>query len=719
MFRWKSLTIPRFYGINKKTNPVDVQDGVSIDAENVYQKFDGVISKRRGHSTMFSNDEDSSSVRVDEVGSARINGVKYYFKFSGGKFQYSTTSGGAVAEPATALAVATGELIWWAVLDDRLYFVDGTNPLRYFDPALDAIKNATVYARPTVAPTTAAGAGGFDYTYTVDSGDGESPAYGLVAEDPTVGRVSGATITIAENTGPQTLVAGDIVRIYSRATTVASGYVHVTTTQTGFVWLGNASENITTVAVDDTLPQLYTELGEAINASAPTGLTGIVEHYGRLIGWKDEKVYCAKVTNPNSFPPEDAINEAFVYGFGVGDGEPITRCFSFREALFVLKRTKIAVFPGIGPDDTGNNSFSFRRLETNGIGCIAPKSVSIVGEEGNNFLIFLSKDGFYATNGTSPERVGEQIEGEIQGIGDAILELSCSFYHKWDGFYYCFVGTDTNKSCWIYDTRKDEGTIVGWFKLTGINAVSANWDEDGYIFSNSRGICAEERSSDTSSDFSDVLFEYVAPGSVNTGTDVITVANSYATGKQITFRTTGTAPAPLVNNTSYFVINVSATEIQLATSAANAALGTQIDLTTAGTGDFTLISTKAINSFYTTNWMKFKDASVVKKVLKPSVIVNARATDINLTMTTAYDWADSFSDPHVITVQSSHLWGSLLWGSFIWSEGATAVTKNIAIARRKFRSIRYKFENNTINEGFDLQGLQQEFDYIRNRGNLT
>lgn len=718
MFRWKRLYIPRLYGLNLKTNPVDVNDGISIDASNVFQKFDGVITKRRGNAAMFTNDESANTKRIDELGSANINGTKYYFKFVDGVFKYATTATGATATISPSPAIATGGQIWWAVASDRLYFVDGTNVLRWFDPAALAIQSAAIYQRPTVAPTTASVGTGFDYTYTVDRKvdgfyTGESPAAQTSAI--LLNKVSAATIVVAENTGPQSLVVGDIIRVYSRSTSVASGFVLVATHTYSAGDDAANQASIATIAIDDTLPQLYTEQGEAINQSAPTGLTGLAEHYGRLVGWKDEKVYTAKISNPNSFPPEDAINEAFVYGFGEGDGEVIKRCISFRESLFVLKKTKISVFGGIGPDDTGNNAFSFRRLETNGIGCVAPKSAQVVGDEGSTLLIFLSLDGFYATSGDNPQRVGELIETEIQGIAEGTLALSASFFHKRDGFYYCFVGAENSKSCWIFDAKKDEGTVVGWFLLESINAVTVNWDDDKYIFGRADGVCLSERNGNVSSDFSDVRAEYVDPTAVDTGTDIITVANSYATDSTVIFRTTGTPPSPLVNNTTYFAINVSATTIKLASTAGGAA----INLTTAGTGKFTLLSPQAISAYYTTNWIKFKDPSLVKKVLKPSILLNAAATSISLTMTVAYDWVNNFSDSHAITVESSHLWGSGIWGTFIWGEGAIAVTKNIAIARRKFRSIRYKFANSTINQGFDLLGIEQEFDYIRNRGNLS
>jgi hypothetical protein len=65
---------------------------------------------------------------------------------------------------------------------------------------------------------------------------------------------------------------------------------------------------------------------------------------------------------------------------------------------------------------------------------------------------------------------------------------------------------------------------------------------------------------------------------------------TYVTGDavKVSVTTGNTLPAPLVAGTVYYVIAVSSTSIKLATSSALAAAGTAIDLTTAGTGFFTL-----------------------------------------------------------------------------------------------------------------------------------
>ena len=75
----------------------------------------------------------------------------------------------------------------------------------------------------------------------------------------------------------------------------------------------------------------------------------------------------------------------------------------------------------------------------------------------------------------------------------------------------------------------------------------------------------------------------------NASTNILTLASgTYPTGGKVRFTTTGTLPAPLAINTSYFIISVTATTIRVAESIENARLGTAIDITTTGTGTHTM-----------------------------------------------------------------------------------------------------------------------------------
>lgn len=79
---------------------------------------------------------------------------------------------------------------------------------------------------------------------------------------------------------------------------------------------------------------------------------------------------------------------------------------------------------------------------------------------------------------------------------------------------------------------------------------------------------------------------------VDTGTEQLTVpANTtLTTGARARLATTGTLPAPLALNTTYYAIRVDDTHIQLAASLAAAKAGTAIDLTDAGAGAHTVLA---------------------------------------------------------------------------------------------------------------------------------
>ena len=80
----------------------------------------------------------------------------------------------------------------------------------------------------------------------------------------------------------------------------------------------------------------------------------------------------------------------------------------------------------------------------------------------------------------------------------------------------------------------------------------------------------------------------IATGDVHADTDIIDVTIDIPTGARIRFKTTTTLPDPLGVDTIYYAIRVSATEIKVASSKANAHAGTQIDLTDQGTGTHTV-----------------------------------------------------------------------------------------------------------------------------------
>ena len=74
----------------------------------------------------------------------------------------------------------------------------------------------------------------------------------------------------------------------------------------------------------------------------------------------------------------------------------------------------------------------------------------------------------------------------------------------------------------------------------------------------------------------------VAMGDVDATTNVITVGQNIATGTRVQLTSTSGVPGGLTASTAYYVINVSATTIKLATTALNATNNVAIDITSKG-----------------------------------------------------------------------------------------------------------------------------------------
>lgn len=83
--------------------------------------------------------------------------------------------------------------------------------------------------------------------------------------------------------------------------------------------------------------------------------------------------------------------------------------------------------------------------------------------------------------------------------------------------------------------------------------------------------------------------EDFAPAAVNATNDTVDIATDVPTGTRIKFTNAGGAlPTGLSAGTTYYAINISATQIKVSSSLANAQAGTQIDITGQGTGTHTI-----------------------------------------------------------------------------------------------------------------------------------
>ena len=110
--------------------------------------------------------------------------------------------------------------------------------------------------------------------------------------------------------------------------------------------------------------------------------------------------------------------------------------------------------------------------------------------------------------------------------------------------------------------------VIGFYRVTSVTTTTAQ------ATTNTLG-----RSATFTSDAGTDLMTY---------TSVTSLPSNILTGTRVRLTTTTTLPAPLATATDYYVIRMSDGTFELATSYANAIAGTQIDITTTGTGTHTI-----------------------------------------------------------------------------------------------------------------------------------
>jgi len=110
--------------------------------------------------------------------------------------------------------------------------------------------------------------------------------------------------------------------------------------------------------------------------------------------------------------------------------------------------------------------------------------------------------------------------------------------------------------------------VIGFYRKTSVTTITAE------ATTNTLG-----RSATFTADAGTDLMTY---------TSVTSLPSNILTGTRVRLTTTTTLPAPLATATDYYVIRMSDGTFELATTYANAIAGTQIDITTTGTGTHTI-----------------------------------------------------------------------------------------------------------------------------------
>lgn len=95
-----------------------------------------------------------------------------------------------------------------------------------------------------------------------------------------------------------------------------------------------------------------------------------------------------------------------------GDGEGITGMATWRDYLFVFKRTRHYIFFGEGTDSSGQPIFNYRTVHNYGhVSRVFAQDEILSAPEG---VYFVDTDGIYLTNGDGPRRVSAALDPYFQ-----------------------------------------------------------------------------------------------------------------------------------------------------------------------------------------------------------------------------------------------------------------------------------------------------------------
>ena len=145
-----------------------------------------------------------------------------------------------------------------------------------------------------------------------------------------------------------------------------------------------------------------------------------------IITRKQSRIWFSKEGEPEAFVGTfDDVQGGFYLDIAPNDGQAITGVIPLKNNLIVFKEDSCYRIYHAGGDN-----YSFERISPN-IGCIAPKTICAV----ENKLMFLSRNGAYATDGFYVEYIGKKMENQFQNIDQDIISSACAVNHIADKEY--------------------------------------------------------------------------------------------------------------------------------------------------------------------------------------------------------------------------------------------------------------------------------------------
>lgn len=339
---------------------------------------------------------------------------------------------------------------------DRLYVVNGTDPLTYYDGS--SIVSFTGISAPSApTPTRTGSSGSFTFSYKITA---------VTAVGETEPSSAGSTTL-----NQATLDTSNYMTVTWSSVTNAIGYNVYGRTDGAWFFMAYLEGNGSTTYVDkgqDTPSEVFSP-PEANSTSGPTG------KYVAL--YKDSLFILGDPDNPSRVfysGGGDKIND-FTIGGGGGfidisknDGQVGTGLIPFKNSLILFKSESIYQF-----------SFSSNGLPqvvqvTPAVGCIAPRSIVAV----ENDIFFASRRGVFTIGNEAgfafdvlrTNELSSRVRSVYQSIDSSYLQNVAATYVTKNNvnyviFSYTPSGGTYNSKALIYDRER-----LGWFKWNNIQA---------------------------------------------------------------------------------------------------------------------------------------------------------------------------------------------------------------------------------------------------------
>lgn len=430
-----------------------VAPGGFVEAQNMdFDNFGRLVTRRGALTTTGNvlgvNWEDitatwngTTSYWGSTLGSTAIDAC-YYFDTDASEYvilaQGGTLLQGTEGSVYASIASSTysGSRVYFAQINNRLYYCDGVGALKYVD-------SAVAHQAITAGKVTS-----------------------ITITEPGTGYNAVPAITFTHNggaSGAATAVLGYGGKVVSATvTTAGSGYSATTPPTIAFAAApagGITAQGKVNISQVPSKPKfLVSHTNRLFCASADTAIPG-------------DTVYVSDILDGDSW---DLVGASLRVG---GDGDPITALYPwFGNYLIVFKQRSIWT---INADPLVDVADWEIRLINNRVGCVSHRSVQAVGKD----VFFLAKDGVRSLasieSGTQTEvglPISAPVQDEIDAIDGTYIDKTCAAYYR--NRYFIAITQDgyTAPNCVLVFnaiTRSWCGCWTGWspsdFCVTGFS----------------------------------------------------------------------------------------------------------------------------------------------------------------------------------------------------------------------------------------------------------